>query len=106
MKPIYVGIGMTAVLLGLGILYLGYALPFLRPYQTFIIREYGLIITIYVRRGACYASVALFYGLARSLGLADLGKRLGLVERSIRRGEGDAELQEALRHGDEGLYPE
>ena len=105
MKPIYVGIGMTAVVGGLTLIYLASALDFLDPFRNTIMREYGFIIAVYTA-AALIASVSLFYGLARSMGLADLGKRLGVVERSIRRGEGDVQLQVALRQGDEGKYPE
>ena len=49
-------------------------------------------------------SIVVFYALARVAGLADLGRRVDLVERGIRRGSGDADLQEALERSDEGLY--
>ena len=45
---------------------------------------------------------AALYGVARTTGLADLGQRIDLVERSIRRGEGDPDLAEALRRDSEG----
>ena len=45
------------------------------------------------------------YALARSIGLADLGRKVDLVERSIRRGEGgDTELAEALRSQEKGDF--
>ena len=37
------------------------------------------------------------YSIARAVGLADLGRRVDLVERSIWRGEGDPYLVDALR---------
>ncbi len=45
---------------------------------------------------------ATLYGAARAAGLADLGRRVDLVERSVRRGEGDPELAEAVRRDAEG----
>ena len=47
---------------------------------------------------------ALVYGVARAAGLADLGRRVDLVERSTRRGEGDPELAEAVRRDTEGEW--
>ena len=40
--------------------------------------------------------------LPRATGLADLGRRVDLAERSVRRGEGDPELTDALRRDAEG----
>ena len=50
------------------------------------------------------AIAAAIYAAARAAGLADLGRRVDLVERSIRRGEGDPELAEALRRDAEGEW--
>ena len=43
------------------------------------------------------AVAASFYGIARAAGFADLGRPVELVERSVRRGEGDPELADTLR---------
>ena len=51
-------------------------------------------------------SIVVFYALARVLGLADLGRRVDLVERGIRRGSGDRDLQQALERSDAGVYPD
>ena len=48
------------------------------------------------------AVAAAIYAVARATGLADLGRRVDLVERSVRRGEGDPELADALRRDAEG----
>ncbi len=45
---------------------------------------------------------AAIYAVARATGLADLGRRVDLAERSVRRGEGDTDLTEALRRDAEG----
>ena len=42
------------------------------------------------------------YAVARAAGLADLGRRVDLAERSVRRGEGDPALTDALRRDAEG----
>ena len=41
---------------------------------------------------------------ARAAGLADLGRRVDLAERSVRRGEGDPELADALKRDAEGEW--
>ena len=51
-------------------------------------------------RAAVAASI--FYAVARAAGLSDLGRRVDLAERSVRRGEGDPELTDALRRDAEG----
>ena len=43
------------------------------------------------------AVAASFYGIVRAAGFADLGRPVELVERSVRRGEGDPELADTLR---------
>ena len=68
-----------------------------------ILADYGLFIAFHL--GLVRAGVATgLYGLARAAGLADLGRRVDLVERSIRRSEGDPELAEALRWDAEGEW--
>ena len=61
------------------------------------------MITLYL--GLALATLAaIFYSAARALGLGDLGKKVDLVERSVRRGEGDRELAEALQSNAEGKW--
>ncbi len=103
MKPIFFGIGVTAALGGLAVLLVGPRLDFLSPWWGTIARAYGL--TLALHAGALLlTSIVVFYALARVLGLADLGRRVDLVERGIRRGSGDRDLQHALDRSDEGLY--
>ena len=45
---------------------------------------------------------ASLYAIARAAGLSDLERRVDLVERSVRRGEGDPELARALDRDAEG----
>lgn len=44
------------------------------------------------------------YIAARAAGLADLGRRVDLVERSVRRVEGDPELADALLQDAKGEW--
>ena len=103
MKPIFFGIGITAALGGLAVLLVGPRLDFLSPWWGTIFRTYGFTLGLHAA-AALVTSIVVFYALARVLGLADLGRRVDLVERGIRRGSGDADLQEALERSDAGLY--
>ena len=105
MKPIFFGIGITAVLGGLAVLLLGSQLDFLSPWWGAILRAYWLTISLHAA-AALLTSIVVFYALARVAGLADLGRRLDLVERGIRRGSGDRDLRRALERSDEGVYPD
>ena len=68
-----------------------------------ILADYGLVIALYL--GVALATLAaVFYWAVRALVLGDLGKKVGLVERSVRRGEGDRELTEALQRDVEGKW--
>ncbi len=51
---------------------------------------------------ALAALAAAIYAVARTTGLADLGRRVDLAERSVRRGEGDPDLNDALSRDAEG----
>jgi hypothetical protein len=50
------------------------------------------------------AIAAGIYYAARVLGLGDVGRKVDLVERSVRRGDGNPELAEALRRDFEGEW--
>ena len=53
--------------------------------------------------GLFIATLAFGYAaLARVLGLAHLGQKVDLIERLIRRGQGDPKLAAALRRDEEG----
>ena len=94
MQPWRISAGLTAVLAGSAVLVCGSRLAYLAPFWRVIFADYGLII-------AAHLEIVLA-GVAA--GLADLGRRVDLVERSIRRGEGDPELAEALRRDAEGEW--
>ena len=52
-----------------------------------ILRTYGRTLGLHAA-AALLTSIVVFYALARVAGLADLGRRVDLVERGIRRGSG------------------
>ena len=103
MKPIFFGIGITAALAGSVTLMVAPQLDFLAPYWGTILRTYGPTLLLHAA-ALVLTSVAVFYRVGRVLGLADLGRRVDLAERGIRRGSGDPELHDALQRGDDGVY--
>ena len=88
--------GLTAALAGSAVLLAGPRLEYLAPLWPVIVTDYGA--TIILHLGLAFAAVAAaFAGLTRAAALADLGRSVDLVERSVRRGEGDPQLARALR---------
>ena len=96
MQPWRMSAGLTAAVAGMAFLVGGSRLEYLASFWCTILAEYGLAVAMYVGL-ALQTVAAVLYCKARAVGLADLGRRVSLVERSIRRGEGDLELAEALR---------
>ena len=104
MNPWKVSVGLTVTTLGLAALLGLPELSWLRPYWRVFLRDYSMTVALY--GGIAVVTYAFsLYALARSLGLADLGRKVDLAERSIRRGEGgDSELAEALHNQSKGKF--
>ena len=103
MQPWKISAGLTAALAGSAILLAGSRLEYLTLFWPLILADYG--VTVVLHMGLAFAAVAAaIYGIARAAGLADLGRRVDLVERSVRRGEGDPELANALNRDAEGEW--
>ena len=101
MQPWRISAGLTAALAGSIVLLGGPRLHYLGPLWPLILAEHGLALALHL--GLALAAVAAgIYAVARTTGLADLGSRVDLAERSVRRGEGDSDLTEALRRDAEG----
>ena len=106
MQPIFVAIGLTITLLALLVLLAGDQLRYLAPYTRTITAVYWPPLTAYGGL-AILTTIATLYAAARAAGLADLGRKVDLVERSIRRGAGgDPELAEQMQHQDRGEFLE
>ena len=103
MQPWRISAGVSAALAGSAVLLGGPRLEYLAPYWGVILREYGLWTALNAALALAGVAAAL-YSAARAAGLADLGRRVDLAERSVRRGEGDPELADALRRDAEGEW--
>ena len=101
MQPWKISVGLSAALVGSAVLLAGSRLEYLVPFWSVILADHGVPIAFHLAL-ALAAVLAALYAIARAAGLADLGRRVDLVERSVRRGEGDPELSDALRRDAEG----
>ena len=101
MQPWKISAGLTAAIAGSAFLLAGSRLDYLSPFWPRILADHGVMLALHLAL-ALAAVAAAIYAVARTAGLADLGRRLGLAERSVRRGEVDPGLSDALRQDDEG----
>ena len=101
MQPWKISAGLTAAIAGSAILLAGPRLEYLAPFRPLLLAEHGVLLALHLAL-ALAAVAAPIYAVARAAGLADLGSRVDLAERSVRRGEGDPALTEALRRDAEG----
>ena len=93
--------GLTAAIAGSVLLIGGAHLDYLAPHWPAILAQHGVPAGLHAAL-AVMAVAAGIYGVGRATGLADLGSRVDLAERSVRRGEGDRDLADALRRDAEG----
>ena len=101
MQPWKISAGLTAAIAGATFILGGSRLGYLAPFWPLILAQHGIPVGLYTALAVVTVAAAI-YGIARAAGLADLGRRVGLAERSVRRGEGDPGLTEALRRDAEG----
>ena len=92
MQPWKISAGLTAAIAGSAILLAGPRLEYLAPYWPLLLAEHGVLLALHLAL-ALAAVAAPIYAIARAAGLA---------ERSVRRGEGDTALTDALRRDAEG----
>ncbi len=103
MQPWKISAGLTAAIAGSAVLINGSRLEYLAPHWPAILAEHGVGLALHAVL-ALTAVAATIYVVARATGLADLGSRVDLAERSVRRGEGDAGLEDALRQDEQGEW--
>ena len=101
MQPWKISAGLTAAIAGSAILLAGPRLEYLAPYWPLLLAEHGVLLALHLALALATVAAAI-YAVARAAGLADLGRRVDLVERSVRRGEGDLELARALKSDAQG----
>ena len=88
MQPWKISTGLTAAIVGSAVILAGPRLAYLAPFWSVILADHGVAIALHLALGLAAVAGAI-YAIARSAGLADLGRRVDLAERSVRRGEGD-----------------
>lgn len=101
MQPWKISAGLTAAIAGSALLVAGSRLGYLSPHWPALLADYGLSLATNLALAIATVAAAI-YAVGRATGLADLGRRVDLAERSVRRGEGDADLTDALRRDAEG----
>ena len=105
MQPWKISIGLTAVILALSLMIAGDHFAYLKPHLRVMLTDHWMPVAWY--GGLAVISVAMaIYAAARALGLADMGRKVDLMERSIRRGEGgQSGLAAKLDSEDRGRFP-
>ena len=101
MQPWKVSVGLTAAVAGAAFILCADAFPYLSPFWGVILDDYWIPIALHLALGLLTFASAV-YAAARAIGLGDLGKKMDLMERSLRRGEGDQDLSDALRRDEQG----
>ena len=101
MQPWKISTGLTAAIAGSAFLLGGSRLDYLAPLWPLILARHGVPAGLHAAFAVMTVAAGI-YGVGRATGLADLGSRVDLAERSARRGEGDRDLADALRRDAEG----
>ena len=105
MQPWKISVGLTAIICAVGLMLAGQGFSWIGPYFWIALTDFWFPVSWY----AGLALVTLMfspYSGARLMGLADMGRKVDLMERSIRRGEGgQSDLAEKLEQEERGEYP-
>ena len=105
MQPWKISVGLTATILALALMLAGESFSYLAPHFQIIVTDYWMPVAWYGGL-AVVTLLGVIYAAARALGLADMGLKVDLMERSIRRGSGgQTELAEKLGQEDRGQFP-
>ena len=103
MQPWKVSLGLTIAVLATLALVATARFDYLHPFRSTILTDYWWPILLYGGSAVLVTVIALA-GLLRTLGLYDLGRKTGFLERAVRRGDGDPDLARRLADEDEGSY--
>ena len=105
MQPWKISVGFTAIIMALALMLAGERFAYLQPHFQIIVTDYWMPVAWYGGL-AIVTLMVLIYAAARALGLADMGLKVDLMERTIRRGSGgQTELAEKLGQEDRGQFP-
>ena len=105
MQPWKISVGMTAIIMALALMLAGERFAYLQPHFQIIVTGYWMPVAWYGGL-AIVTLLVVIYAAARALGLADMGLKVDLMERSIRRGSGgQTELAAKLGQEDRGQFP-
>ena len=105
MQPWKISVGFTVIIIAVAAMVGGERFAYLEPHFQIIFTDYWMSLAWYGGL-AIVTLLAVIYAAARALGLADLGLKVDLMERSIRRGGGgQTELAEKLGQEDRGQFP-
>ncbi len=100
-----ISVGLTAIICAGGLMLAGEGFSWLRPYFWMVLTDYWLPVSWHGGLALVTLMLSIYAG-ARLLGLADMGRKVDLMERSIRRGEaGQTDLAEKLEQEERGEYP-
>ena len=106
MQPWKISVGFTVIIIAVAAMVGGEHFAYLQPHFQIIFTDYWMSLAWYGAL-AIVSLMAAIYAAARALGLADLGLKVDLMERSIRRGggRGQTELAEKLGQEERGQFP-
>ena len=105
MQPWKISVGLTAIICAVGLMLAGEGFSWVAPYFWIVVTDFWFPVLLVRRAGPGHADVCDLFR-ARLMGLADMGRKVDLMERSIRRGEGgQTELAEKLEQEERGEYP-
>ena len=105
MVPWKIAVGVAMAGGGILVAVLARRFDYLAPYADYIVAQHGLAVALHF--GGAVAALGLVAGaLARSLGLVDVGRKVDVIDRAIRRGESSPELGRLLQEEAEGIFTE
>ena len=106
MQPWKISVGFTVIIIAVAALIAGEQFAYLEPHFQTSFTDYWMPLAWHGGL-AIVTLMAVIYASARALGLADLGTKVDLMERSIRRGggRGQTELAEKLGQEERGEFP-
>ena len=87
MQPWKISVGLTAILCAVGLMLAGQGFSWLAPYFWIVLTDFWFPVSWYAGLALVTLMFSIYSG-ARLMGLADMGRKVDLMERSIRRGEG------------------